>query len=166
MCLLSDNPEEKERSTQSDQEISRQLARAERDILRQFDPGVRAVLIAAVIVVLILTWLLPWIGNATGWQVLSGQTDPVLDVGLLPRLFAINSTIAGVGVGVLALVTRRWVVAFLAAALDTMVSFEGMIAIWSRQTSVYGGPSIGLVIALICMVVLAVTWVRIAWSRT
>ena len=123
-------------------------------------------MIAGIMLVLVLSALLPWAGDATGWQVLAGQADPALDIGLLPRLFAINSTIVGIGLGALALITRRWAVAWLAAVGCVVVSFEGLIAIWSRQTAPEGGPAFGLVIAVISMVVLAIQWLRIVWSRS
>ncbi|GAA0540747.1 membrane protein [Saccharopolyspora subtropica] len=139
--------------------------RREREVLRRIDPGARALVIAVVMLVLVVCSLLPWVGDAAGWHVLTGQADPGLKIGLLPRLFAINSTIAGLGLGALALITRRWVVAFLAGLAAVVVAFEGMIAIWSRQTSGQAGPGIGLVLAVLCMVVLAVQWMRIVWSR-
>ncbi|MBB5156264.1 Rv2732c family membrane protein [Saccharopolyspora phatthalungensis] len=147
-------------------ESRRQLAETEREILRRIDPGLRALVIASVMLVLIVCSLLPWVGRAVGWEVLMGQADPALNIGLLPRLFAINSTIVGLGFGALALITRRWVIAFLAGVAGVVVTFEGMIAIWSRQTSGAAGPSIGLVLAVVCMAVLAVQWMRIVWSRS
>lgn len=170
MCLLSDRdpeePDEAPRVSQAGREHRQQISASEREVLRRVDPGARALVIAAVMLVLVGSSLLPWIGGAAGWQILAGQADPALDVGLLPRLFAINSTIVGVGLGALALATRRWGLAFLAAITSVVVSFEGMIAIWSRQTTIHAGPSFGLIIAVVSMFVLAIQWLRIAWSRT
>ncbi|WP_233576375.1 Rv2732c family membrane protein [Saccharopolyspora rhizosphaerae] len=132
---------------------------------RRFDPGAKALVIATVMLALVVSALLPWSGGSPGWEVLTGQSDPALKVGLLPRLFAINSTIVGLGFGALALISRRWGAAFLAGVAGMVVSFEGMIAIWSRQTSGTAGPGLGLVLAVVCMVVLAVQWMRIVWSR-
>jgi len=147
-------------------EIGRQLSRHEKDLLRRIDPGGRAVFIAAVMVVIVLSWVLPWVGDAIGWRVLTGEADPSLNVGLLPRLFAVNSAVAGVLLGALALATRRWAVAWVAAMACVVVSFEGLVAIWSRQTAPQGGPGIGLVLAVVSMFVLAVQWLRIVWSRS
>lgn len=144
---------------------TRELSRAEKDVLRHVDPGRRALTIAVVMLVLVLSWVLPWIGSATGWQVLIGQTAESLDVGLLPHLFAINSTIVGLGLGALALITRRWALSFLTGVLGAVVGLEGVVAIWSRQTNPQEGPGVGLVLAALCMIVLAVQWVRIMWSR-
>lgn len=149
MCVLSEEQDVKARG----------------EVLRRFDPGAKALVIATVMLVLVVSSLLPWVGGSPGWEVLTGQADPALKVGLLPRLFAINSTIVGLGFGALALITRRWGAAFLAGVAGVVVAFEGMIAIWSRQTSGQGGPGVGLVIAVACMVVLAIQWMRIVWSR-
>ncbi|GAA2800117.1 membrane protein [Saccharopolyspora taberi] len=140
-------------------------AKEGRALFGRVDPGARAVVIAGVILVLVLTSVLPWVGDAAGWQVLTGQADPALHVGLLPRLFSINSTIVGVAIGALALATRRWAIAWVAALAGVVVSFEGVIAIWSRQTVPNAGPGIGLLLAVLCMVVLAVQWLKVVWSR-
>ncbi|MER7012932.1 hypothetical protein ABT324_16055 [Saccharopolyspora sp. NPDC000359] len=139
--------------------------RPQRALLSRIDPGARALVIASVMLVLVLSSLLPWAGDAAGWQVLTGQADPALKIGLLPWLFAVNSTVIGLGVGALALITRRWVFAFVAAMAGLVVSFEGMIAIWSRQTSGQHGPALGLILAAACMVTLAVLWMKVIWTR-
>lgn len=149
MCVLSEEQDVKARG----------------EVLRQFDPGTKALVIATVMLVLVVSSLLPWAGGSPGWEVLTGQSDPALKVGLLPRLFAINSAIVGLGFGALALITRRWGAAFLAGVAGLVVTFEGMIAIWSRQTSGTAGPGLGLVLAVVCMAVLAIQWMRIVWSR-
>lgn len=155
MCVLS-----------GAQDVMRDNAdREQRDLLRRIDPGARALVIASVMLVLVLCSLLPWTGDAAGWEVLTGQADPKLDIGLLPWLFALNSTVVGLGFGTLALISRRWVVAFVAGLAGVVVSFEGIMAIWSRQTSGQHGPAIGLVLAVLCMAVLAVQWIRVLWSR-
>ncbi|WP_052428322.1 Rv2732c family membrane protein [Actinopolyspora erythraea] len=151
----------------SQQRFRAELSRAERDIAGRIDPGARAMVITGVMLVLVLTAVLPWVGGAQGWQIVAGQADPALEVGLLPRLFSINAIVAGVLLGALALATRRWSVAWVAAMLCGVVTVEGVIAIWSRQTVPAGqeGPAFGLVIAVIAMGVLAAQWLRIVWSR-
>lgn len=146
-------------------EFRQELSKTERELLRRIDPGARALVIASVMLVLVLCWVLPWVDSASGWQVIMGKADPGLDVGLLPRLFAINSAVAGILLGALALATRRWALAWVAAMACVVVSFEGLVAIWSRQTAPQGGPAFGLILAVICMFVLAVQWLRIVWTR-
>ena len=164
MCAVS-GTEPGDTPDSTDEEFRAELSATERDLGRRFDPGRRGVIIPAVMLVLVICLLLPWIGGASGWQVLVGRTDPAEDIGLLPRLFSVNSIIAGLVLSSLALVTRRWALAFLAAAGCTIVSFEGLIAIWSRQTVPQAGPSFGLVLAVLAMFVLMVQWLKIAWSR-
>lgn len=146
--------------------ISAKLSRTERDILRRIDPGAQALIMATVTLVLITCWILPWIGTASGWQILTNEADPALNISILPRLFSINSTIAGVLLSSLALATRRWAVAWVAAMACAVVSVEGVIAIWSRQTVAQAGPSVGLVLAEVSVFVLAVMWLRVVWSRS
>lgn len=143
----------------------RQLSEADKDLLRRIDPGAKALVIAGVMLVLVICSVLPWIGDAAGWQVMLGETDPALQVTLLPRLFAVNSTVAGVLLSALALATRRWALAWVAAMACVVVAFEGLTAIWSRQTVPVGGPSIGLVLAAVCMAVLAFQWLRVVLTR-
>lgn len=143
------------------------LSRAEREMSRRIDPGGRALVITGVMLVLVLTAILPWVGGASGWQVIAGQVDPALEIGLLPRLFSINAIVAGVLLGALALVTRRWALSWVTAMACSVVTVEGVIAIWSRQTvpQDQAGPSVGLVLAVISIALLASQWLRIAWSR-
>lgn len=165
MCVLSETNDDEQRPLGRDPEARRQLSQQERELLRRIDPGARALVIAGVMLVIVLSWVLPWMGEATGWQVLTGEADPALNVGLLPWLFAVNSTVAGILLGAVALATRRWAMAWVAAMACVVVSFEGLVAIWSRQTAPQGGPAIGLVLAVISMFVLAVQWLRIVWTR-
>ncbi|MDR7303130.1 Rv2732c family membrane protein [Haloactinomyces albus] len=152
-------------SPTAEREFRAQLSRTERDLGRSIDPGQRALVITGVMLVLVLCSLLPWIGGASGWQVLVDRVDPAMNVGLLPRLFSINAGIAGILLSALALTTRRWAASFVAAFACSVVALEGLIAIWARQTVPQAGPAVGLVIAVICMFVLAGQWLRIAWSR-
>ena len=164
--LSSQDDEREEDLEQSSREFRAELSRTERELRSRIDPGRRAVVIATIMLVLVLSSVLPWIDGANGWLILTGQADPALHVGLLPRLFSINSTIAGLLLSAIALTTRRWALAFVAAMGCTIVSFEGLVAIWSRQTVPQAGPSFGLVLAVISMFVLAIQWLRIAWSRS
>jgi hypothetical protein len=138
----------------------------ERSALRQVDPGGRAVVISCAIMVLLLAVTLPWVGHASGWEVLSGMADPADRVGLLPRMFGGVALGLGVGFSVLALVTRRWGLVWASALGCTYCVLDGVWAIWSRQTVHDGpGPGVGLVLAVLAVTVLAVQWLRLALSR-
>ncbi|MDT7713029.1 MAG: hypothetical protein QOG46_1723 [Pseudonocardiales bacterium] len=137
----------------------------ERSALRQVDPGGRAVVIAGAIMVLLLAVTLPWVGQASGWDVLSGTANPVDRVGLLPRMFGGVALVLGVGLSMLALVTRRWGLVWASALGCTYCVLDGVWAIWSRQTVHGAGPGIGLVLAVLALTVLAGQWLRLALSR-
>lgn len=137
----------------------------ERSALRRVDPGVRAAVIAGAIMVLLLAITLPWVGDASGWDVLRGTANPVDRVGLLPRMFGGVALGLGVGLSMLALVTRRWGLVWASALGCTYCALDGVWAIWSRQTVHGPGPGIGLVLAVLAMAVLAVQWLRVALSR-
>lgn len=137
----------------------------EQEALRTVDPGVRAVVIAAAVMVLLVSALLPWIGGSSGWDVLQGATPPALDVGLLPRMFAVVALGFGVVLSVLALLTRRWGLVWASALGCAYCVVDGVWAIWSRQTTEGPGPGVGMVLAVLAVLVLASQWLRLAWSR-
>jgi hypothetical protein len=137
----------------------------ERSALRLVDPGGRAVVISGAIMVLLLAITLPWVGQANGWDVLIGMANPVDRVGLLPRMFGGVALGLGIGLSVLALVTRRWGLVWASALGSTYCVLDGVWAIWSRQTVHGPGPGIGLVLAVLALTVLAVQWLRLALSR-
>jgi hypothetical protein len=68
----------------------------------------------------------------------------------------------------LALLTRRWALAWVALAGSAVASAAGLLAIWSRQTVASGhpGPGIGLIVAWIAIILLTFHWARVVWSRT
>lgn len=141
----------------------------ERRIAREIDPGARALVIAIGVFVLLLTFILPHTGGARGWDVLAGN-DTAIGVGIsLPsRVFVWLALVFGVGFSMLALLTRRWAMAWIALAGSTLASFSGLLAVWSRQTALgpNPGPGVGLIIAWITVILLAYNWARVVWSRT
>lgn len=146
-------------------ELREEIDEVERAAARRIEPGTRGFLIAVLVFVLIVAQLLPWAEGYTGWQILIGQGG-----GVLPRLFAATSIGFGIVASALTLATRRWWLAWVCAIGGCIASVDGVLAIWSQQSSgVSGdpgaGPGIGMVIALIVMIVLAVNWLRTAGSR-
>lgn len=141
----------------------------ERAVLRQVDPGPRAVTISVALLVLLVALVLPWIGPHNGLEVLRGTTDPAAQVGVLPRLFAGVAVGFGVVLSTLALVLRRWGLVWASAFGCAYGTLDGMWSIWSRQT-VEGaaegtGPGVGMVLAAVAVLVLAVVWFRLAVTR-
>jgi hypothetical protein len=68
----------------------------------------------------------------------------------------------------LALLSRRWALAWIALAGSAVASVLGMLAVWSRQTAAetQPGPGIGLIIGWIAVILLTFHWARVVWSRT
>jgi hypothetical protein len=68
----------------------------------------------------------------------------------------------------LALMTRRWALSWVALAGSAIASVAGLLAVWSRQTAPAGhpGPGLGLIVAWITVILLTFHWARLVWSRT
>lgn len=146
-----------------------EIDEVERCTVRTVELGTRGFVIAVAVFVLLLGHILPWMGGANGLDVLLGQHDATGRASMVPRLFAVTSAGFGVLASVLALTTRRWWLAWACALGGWFASVDGILAIWSRQSSAgqgASGPGIGLIIAELAMVVIAVQWLRTAWSRS
>ncbi|OBH18168.1 hypothetical protein EHH44_04010 [Mycolicibacter terrae] len=142
---------------------------AERRVASEIDPGGRGLVVAIGVFVLLASFLAPHTGAVRGWDVLfaTNGADEAL-VTLPSRLFMWLALVFGVGFSMLALLTRRWAVAWVALAGSAVASVAGLLAVWSRQTVVQGhpGPGIGLILAWITVIVLTFHWARLVWSRT
>ncbi|MGH3794434.1 MAG: Rv2732c family membrane protein [Pseudonocardiaceae bacterium] len=136
-----------------------------RAALRRVDLGVRATVVAGAVTVLLLAMSLPWTGSISGWEVLRGTAGPAYQIGLLPRLFGAVALAFGVGLSTLALLTRRWGLVWASALGCGYCVLDGIWAIWSRQTAHSVGPGIGLILAVLCLVMLAAQWCKLAVSR-
>jgi len=146
-----------------------ELEAAERRVAGEIEPGARALVVAILVFILLVSFILPHTGGARGIDVLM-YDEKALSVGIaLPsRMFCWLALIFGVGFSMLALLTRRWTLAGIALAGSGVASAIGMLAVWSRQTATHGnpGPGIGLIIAWIAMILLAFHWARVVWTRT
>lgn len=145
-------------------ELAAEIDEAGEHASRTVELGRRGFTIAVFSFVLLVCLLLPWVGEHAGWQVLAGEG------GGIPQLFAATSTGIGILASALALVTRQWWLAWVCAAGGWFASVDGLLAIWSQQSShasgaAGGGPGIGLIIAWLAMICLAVQWMRTAFSR-
>ncbi|ALE74410.1 MULTISPECIES: hypothetical protein [unclassified Pseudonocardia] len=134
---------------------------AGRAATRRIDPGTRAMLIAVAVVAAVASLLLPWVAGAPGWEVLAGGA-----AGPLPRLFSVTLTVFAIVVSASALLTRLWVLAWLAAFGCGISSVNGVWAIWSQQTGAAGGPGFGLVLGVIAVVLLTFVWAGAALARS
>lgn len=150
-------------------EFKGDIEAAERQIAREIDPGARALVLAIAVFVLLVTLLLPHAGGARGFDVLVGSDAAVDNAIALPsRVFTWFALVFGVGFSMLALLTRRWTMAWIALAGSTVTMFLGLLAVWSRQTVAdpHPGPGIGLVLAWFASIVLAYHWARVVLTRT
>lgn len=145
------------------------LEAAERRVAGEIDPGARALVVAILVFVLLVSFILPHTGDARGVDVLMGD-DKAISVGVaLPhRLFCWFALVFGVGFSMLALLTRRWTLAWVALAGSAVTIPLGMLSVWSRQTAAAGhpGPGIGLLLGWITVILLTFHWGRVVWTRT
>ncbi|MGV0805212.1 Rv2732c family membrane protein [Mycolicibacterium setense] len=144
------------------------LAAVERKVTREFDSGPRAMVVAILVFVVLLSFVLPHTGSSKGFDVLVGDATALADgISLPSRVFTWLALVFSVGFSTLALITRRWALAWVALAGSAVASALGMLAVWSRQTAAgYPGPGIGLIIGWLAVIVLTFHWARVVWSRT
>ncbi len=146
-----------------------EIEAAERRVAREIVPGARALVVAILVFVLLGSFILPHTGHVRGWDVLfSTHGAGAAALALPSRVFAWLALVFGVGFSMLALITRRWALAWIALAGSALASGTGLLAVWSRQTVAAGhpGPGIGLFVAWITVMLLTFHWARVVWSRT
>jgi hypothetical protein len=145
-----------------------EVDKVEHGLLRRFDPGMRAMVIAVAVLVLAIAAILPWVSGVPGWQLLFGHND-LVKIDVLPRVFAGGVFGFGLVGSALSLGLRRWVIAWVVTLGCGAFTVLGLVSVWSQQTTSshqFGpGPGAGLVIAELTMVVLVITWTRVVWSR-
>lgn len=150
-------------------EFEGDIEAAERRVAREIDPGPRAFVVAILVFVVLVSFILPHTGGASGLDVLAGDADAVRDgVSLPSRVFIWLVLVFSVGFSMLALLTRRWALAWIALAGSALSCGVGLLAVWSRQTAPepYPGPGIGLIVAWVAVIVLTFHWARVVWART
>jgi hypothetical protein len=146
-----------------------EIEAAERRVAREIDPGPRGFVVAILVFVLLGSFILPHTGDVRGWDVLfSSHGAGAAALALPSRVFAWLALVFGVGFSMLALMTRRWALAWIALAGSSLASAAGLLAVWSRQTVAAGhpGPGVGLIVAWITVILLTFHWARVVWSRT
>jgi len=149
--------------------LRNEIDAAEKRVAREIDPGPRGFVVSILVFVLLGTFILPHTGNVPGWDVLfAGHGAGAAALALPSRVFAWLTLVFGVGFSMLALITRRWALAWIALAGSALACAAGMLAVWSRQTVAAGhpGPGVGLIIAWITVIALTFQWARVVWTRT
>lgn len=144
---------------------------AEKRIDSEIDPGVRAVVVAALVMLVLLTLALPHAGGASGFDVLSGGGEAGRESIALPsRIFVWFVLVFSVVFSVLSLVTRIWALAWIALVGSAIATVFGMLSIWSRQTlpadETGGGPGLGLILGWILVAALTFHWLKAVWNKT
>jgi preprotein translocase subunit Sec61beta len=149
------------------------LRKAERKVAGEIDPGARAVVVAVAVLVVILSFVLPHTGSVNGIDVLTFTSEAASErVTITSRVFVFLQLIFGVGFSTLALLTRRWVFAWIALCGSAVSCFAGLLAWWSRNTpGVTGveppsGVGAGLIVGWLAMFVITFHWSRVVWART
>ncbi len=145
------------------------LEAAERRVAGEIDPGARALVVAILVFVLSVSFILPHTGGVRGVDILMGDAKAIsAGIALPHRLFCWFALVFGVGFSMLALLTRRWTLAWVALAGTTVAIPLGMLSVWSRQTAAAGqpGPGVGLILAWITVILLTFHWARVVWTRT
>jgi hypothetical protein len=150
-------------------EFKGDIEAVEQRMAREIDPGARALVVAILVFVILVTFVLPHTGSAKGFDVLVGNDVALREAIALPsRVFMWLVLVFCVGFSMLALLTRRWGLAWIALAGSAVACPIGMLAVWSRQTVAqpHPGPGIGLIICWIAVILLTFHWARVVWSRT
>jgi hypothetical protein len=158
-----------DRSDQDFDDFKGDIEDAERRVAREIDPGARALVVAVLVFVILASFVLPHTGGARGLDVLVGDDAAIRAAVALPsRVFVWLILVFSVGFSILALMTRRWALAWIALAGSAVACPIGMLAVWSRQTvaAPHPGPGIGLILAWIAVILLSFHWARVVWSRT
>ena len=149
------------------------LRKAERKVAGEIDPGARALVVAAAVMVVMLSLVLPHTGSVRGIDVLTFNSEAAAEnVTITSRISIWLQVIFGIGFSTLALVTRRWFFAWIALCGCAVGCVAGMLSWWSRNTPGVSGfepPSgvgAGLVLGWLAMIVLTFHWARVVWVRT
>lgn len=145
--------------------LRKEVDEVERQAAKRIDPGTGALTISIAVLAILVSLILPWVGEHSGLQVVLGESEL-----FLPTLFSYLALVVGVAGSGITLAVRRWVLTWVCSLGLFAGSIIGVLSIWTQQTTTSNktigpGPGIGLVIAVIAVVVLLVKWVKIAASR-
>jgi hypothetical protein len=143
--------------------LREEIDRVGRTAARRFDPGAGALTIAISALAILVSLILPWTDDIQGLGILLGRG------GGLPEVFSYAAVLVGVLLPALTLTVRRWALAWSCALASFAASVAGVLSIWSTQTTTGHhagpGPGAGLVLAVVAIVVLLITWMKLAASR-
>ena len=149
----------------ADDFLRKEIDAVEHEAARRIDPGTGALTISIAVLAILVSLVLPWIGEHTGLQVVLGESSL-----FLPTLFSYLALGIGVLGSGITLAVRRWGLTWVCSLGLFAGSIIGVLSIWTQQTTTSNktigpGPGIGLIIAVIAVILLLVKWVQIAASR-
>ncbi|GAA4740674.1 hypothetical protein [Gordonia alkaliphila] len=167
---MSDQPS---RDREALRAYEKDLSKAERKVAGEIDPGARGMVVAVCVLLAMVSLLLMHAGSASGLEVLTNGPDATTERIALPsQVFVWLLAVFGIAISMLALATRRWVLAWIALCGCAVASVAGMFAIWTRNTTGVGGlepPSgagAGLLLGWAVVIVLTFHWSRVVWARS
>ncbi|MGB3603952.1 hypothetical protein [Gordonia sp. (in: high G+C Gram-positive bacteria)] len=154
-------------------QYEKELRKAEKKVAGEIDPGARAMVVAACVLLAMLSLVLPHAGKATGLDVITmSQTAHDEHIKLPSQIFVYLLVIFAIGFSSLALLTRRWILAWIALCGTAVAAVAGMLAIWTRNTVGVGetvkpsGAGAGLILGWFVTMVLVFHWARVVWNRS
>ncbi|NLU82703.1 hypothetical protein [Rhodococcus sp. HNM0569] len=145
-----------------DRAVLRDLARIERKVLGEIELGWRGRAVGAVSVVMAAALVLPQLGGLHVWE-LPGAGN----AGLLAVVFTAFALAVGLVASPLAVLVRRWSIAWIAVAGSGVTTALGLFAYWSQHSAPQGAASVGpgLVIDWLGVAVLTVLWLPVVLQR-
>ncbi|QBJ95255.1 hypothetical protein ERC79_04265 [Rhodococcus sp. ABRD24] len=147
--------------------LRRELSAIEERVAREVDPRGRGPVIGCAVMILVVALAAPQVDGLRAWQLLAGGHH---EVAALSRLFTWFVVVFGIGVSAIAVLSRRWVVAWVAMAGVTVGSALGLLAYWSqhsvRSGAHTGSIGYGLLVEWAAMAVLAVLWIPVVAGRS
>lgn len=170
---MSESPSGAGRDREALRAYEKDLRKAEQKVAGEIDPGARAMVVAVCVLVAMVSLLLPHAGSASGLDVLS-MSPQAHDqrIALPSQIFVWLLVVFGIGFSMIALLSRRWVLAWVALCGCAVASVAGMLAIWTRNTVGVGGieppsgPGAGLILGWVVAIVLTFHWSRVVWARS
>lgn len=143
------------------------LAQAEKTAASTVDMGAKRWVLAAAAVFYLVAMSLPFVGDASGWQVLAATgAAKEAQTAITEYVFAWISLI-GIGIlTTLAVVTQRFAITVPAWMVTTVSLVFSVLGIWLRNSSGLGisrGP--GYYLAMLCVVVVVFTTFPLILSR-
>lgn len=141
------------------------LAALEKQSADNIDLGVRRWVLAASIVLFIVALILPFAGDAAGWQMLTFTEPDDINVAVGERVFTVLSFVCLVVFTLLLVITQRTKFALFAWMAGCVSLVAALLGLWLRQTGTSGDTTgAGMYLAIACVIV-AVPLLTAAWMH-